>query len=160
LKNNSNVIGSIINLEGNSTVQYFDKDDNHLIGELVLLPYKPDGYVMANGAEVSISRYPRLYEFVEKNSLWTTDTNKKGLFRKSGTDKFFLPDYRYTYLKADIDSPDIGNYVTSSAPKITGEMAIRTGGQIGIEEASGAFVKDSDPTNTGANMETFNKQYW
>ena len=160
LKNNSNVIGGIINLEGNSTVQYFDKDDNHLIGELVLLPYKPDGYVLANGAEVTIARYPRLYEFVEKNSLWTTDVNKKGLFRKSGTDKFFLPDYRYVYLKADIDSPDIGNYVTSSAPNITGEMAIRTQGQIGIEEASGAFVKDSDSTNTGANMETFNKQYF
>ena len=160
LKNNSNVIGSIINLEGNSTVQYFDKDDNHLIGELVLLPYKPDGYVLANGGEVSISRYPRLYEFAEKNSLWTTDVNKRGLFRKSGTDKFFLPNYTYVYLKADVDTPDIGNFVTSSAPKITGEMAIRTGGQIGIEYASGAFVKDSDPTNTGAQIETLNKQYF
>lgn len=144
----------------NQWIQRIDPNDTHLVGELILHPCNIDGYVVANGAEVTIARYPRLYDFAEKNRLWTTDVNKKGLFRKSGTDKFFLPDYRYVYLKADVDASDIGNFVTSSAPNITGEMAIRTQGQIGIEEASGAFVKDSDPTNTGANMETFNKQYF
>ena len=146
LSSNSNIIGAIINLEGNSVVQYFDRDDAHLVGELVLLPYKANGYVLANGAEVAKSRYPRLYDFVEKNGLWTTDTNKRGLFRKSGSDKFFLPDYRYVYLKADVDANDIGKFVTSSAPRITGEMAIRSNGIVGIESASGAFVKDTDIT--------------
>jgi hypothetical protein len=146
LSSNSNIIGAVINLEGNSVVQYFDRDDAHLVGELVLLPYIANGYVLANGAEVAKSRYPRLYDFAENNGLWTTDTNKRGLFRKSGSDKFFLPDYRYVYLKADVDAGDIGKFTTSSAPRITGEMEIRAGGQIGIESASGAFVKDTDIT--------------
>ena len=157
--NFSNTFGNLF-YNNNQWIQRIDPNDTHLVGELILHPCNIDGYVLANGAEVAIARYPRLYDFAEKNRLWTTDVNKKGLFRKSGTDKFFLPDYRYTYLKADIDAPDIGNFVKSSAPNITGEMAIRTQGQIGIEEASGAFVKDSDSTNTGANMETFNKQYF
>lgn len=146
LSNNSNIIGAVINLEGNSVVQYFDRDDAHLVGELVLLPYKANGYVVADGAEVAKSRYPRLYDFAENNGLWTTDTNKRGLFRKSGSDKFFLPDYRYVYLKADVDTNDIGKFTSSSAPRITGEMAIRNDGIVGIESASGAFVKDTDMT--------------
>lgn len=146
LRSNSNIIGAVINLEGNSVVQYFDRDDAHLVGELVLLPYIANGYVLANGAEVAKSRYPRLYDFAENNGLWATDTNKRGLFRKSGSDKFFLPDYRYVYLKADVDAGDIGKFVTSSAPRITGEMAIRDDGIVGIESASGAFVKDTDIT--------------
>lgn len=146
LSSNSNIIGAVINLEGNSVVQYFDRDDAHLVGELVLLPYKANGYVVADGAEVAKSRYPRLYDFAENNGLWTTDTNKRGLFRKSGSDKFFLPDYRYVYLKADVDAGDIGNFSASSAPRITGEMAIRSDGIVGVESASGAFVKDTDIT--------------
>ena len=146
LSSNSNIIGAVINLEGNSVVQYFDRDDAHLVGELVLLPYIANGYVLANGAEVAKSRYPRLYDFAENNGLWTTDTNKRGLFRKSGSDKFFLPDYRYVYLKADVDAGDIGKFATSSAPRITGEMAIRSDGIVGVESASGAFVKDTDIT--------------
>lgn len=154
LSSNSNIIGAVINLEGNSVVQYFDRDDAHLVGELVLLPYKANGYVLANGAEVAKSRYPRLYDFAEKNGLWTTDTNKRGLFRKSGSDNFFLPDYRYVYLKADVDTNDIGKFSASSAPRITGEMAIRSDGVIGIESASGAFVKDTDMTKgTAQSME-------
>jgi len=160
LSSNSNIIGAVINLEGNSVVQYFDRNDAHLVGELVLLPYIADGYVLANGAEVAKSRYPRLYDFAEKNRLWTTDTNKRGLFRKSGSDKFFLPDYRYVYLKADVDADDIGKFSASVAPRITGEMEIRAGGQIGVEGASGAFVKDTDPTNRGAHMDIFEKNYF
>jgi len=160
LRSNSNIIGAIINLEGNSVVQYFDRDDAHLVGELVLLPYKANGYVVADGAEVAKSRYPRLYDFVEKNGLWTTDTNKRGLFRKSGSDKFFLPDYRYVYLKADVDTNDIGKFSASVAPRITGEMEIRAGGQIGIEGASGAFVKDTEPTRIGAHEQVFDKNYF
>lgn len=150
LSSNSNIIGAVINLEGNSVVQYFDRDDAHLVGELVLLPYKANGYVLADGAEVAKSRYPRLYDFAENNGLWTTDTNKRGLFRKSGSDKFFLPDYRYVYLKADVDAGDIGKFAASSAPRITGEMAIRSDGIVGIESASGAFVKDTDLTKGAA----------
>lgn len=160
LRSNSNIIGAIINLEGNSVVQYFDRDDAHLVGELVLLPYKANGYVLADGAEVAKSRYPRLYDFVEKNGLWTTDTNKRGLFRKSGSDKFFLPDYRYVYLKADVDTNDIGKFSASVAPRITGEMEIRAGGQVGIESASGAFVKDTDTTRSGTRMEIFDQYYF
>ena len=160
LRSNSNIIGAIINLEGNSVVQYFDRDDAHLVGELVLLPYKANGYVVADGAEVAKSRYPRLYDFVEKNGLWTTDTNKRGLFRKSGSDKFFLPDYRYVYLKADVDTNDIGKFSASVAPRITGEMEIRAGGQVGIESASGAFVKDTDTTRSGTRMEIFDQYYF
>jgi metallo-beta-lactamase superfamily len=160
LSSNSNIIGAVINLEGNSVVQYFDRDDAHLVGELVLLPYIATGYVLANGAEVEKSRYPRLYDFVEKNGLWTTDTNKRGLFRKSGSDKFFLPDYRYVYLKADVDTNDIGKFSASVAPRITGEMEIRAGGQIGIEGASGAFVKDTEPTRIGAREQVFDKDYF
>ena len=160
LRSNSNIIGAIINLEGNSVVQYFDRDDAHLVGELVLLPYIANGYVLANGAEVAKSRYPRLYDFAEKNGLWTTDTNKRGLFRKSGSDKFFLPDYRYVYLKADVDTNDIGKFSASVAPMITGEMEIRSGGQIGIEGASGAFVKDTEPTRAGAREQIFDKNYF
>ena len=160
LSSNSNIIGAVINLEGNSVVQYFDRDDAHLVGELVLLPYKANGYVVADGAEVAKSRYPRLYDFVEKNGLWTTDTNKRGLFRKSGSDKFFLPDYRYVYLKADVDTNDIGKFSASVAPRITGEMEIRAGGQVGIESASGAFVKDTDTTRSGTRTEIFDQYYF
>lgn len=160
LSSNSNIIGAVINLEGNSVVQYFDRNDAHLVGELVLLPYIADGYVLANGAEVAKSRYPRLYDFAEKNRLWTTDTNKRGLFRKSGSDKFFLPDYRYVYLKADVDADDIGKFSASVAPRITGEMEIRANGQIGVEYASGAFVKDTNPTNRGAHMDIFEKDFF
>ena len=150
LSSNSTIIGAVINLEGNSVVQYFDRDDAHLVGELVLLPYKANGYVVADGAEVAKSRYPRLYDFAENNGLWTTDTNKRGLFRKSGSDKFFLPDYRYVYLKADVDAGDIGKFASSSAPRITGEMAIRSDGVLGVEYASGAFVKDTELTDGSA----------
>lgn len=159
LSSNSNIIGAIINLEGNSIVQYFDRDDAHLVGELVLLPYMAAGYVLANGAEVAKSRYPRLYDFAEKNGLWTTDTNKRGLFRKSGSDKFFLPDYRYVYLKADVDAADIGKFATSSAPRITGEMAIRTDGVLGVEYASGAFVKDTELTDGSAQTLNLRRNY-
>lgn len=159
LRSNSNIIGAVINLEGNSVVQYFDRDDAHLVGELVLLPYIANGYVLANGAEVAKSRYPRLYDFAEKNGLWTTDTNKRGLFRKSGSDKFFLPDYRYVYLKADVDAGDIGKFAASSAPRITGEMAIRTDGVLGIEYASGAFVKDTELTDGSAQTLNLRRNY-
>ncbi len=40
LSSNSNIIGAVINLEGNSVVQYFDRDDAHLVGGLVFLAYK------------------------------------------------------------------------------------------------------------------------
>ena len=159
LRSNSNIIGAIINLEGNSTVQYFDRDDAHLVGELVLLPYKANGYVLADGAEVAKSRYPRLYDFAERNGLWTTDGNKRGLFRKSGSDKFFLPDYRYVYLKADVDTNDIGKFSASSAPRITGEMAIRTDGVLGIEYASGAFIKDTELTDGSAQTLNLRRNY-
>ena len=159
LSSNSNIIGAVINLEGNSVVQYFDRDDAHLVGELVLLPYIANGYVLANGAEVAKSRYPRLYDFAENNGLWTTDTNKRGLFRKSGSDKFFLPDYRYVYLKADVDAGDIGNFAASSAPRITGEMAIRSDGVLGIEYASGAFVKDTELTDGSAQTLNLRRNY-
>lgn len=159
LRSNSNIIGAVINLEGNSVVQYFDRDDAHLVGELVLLPYIANGYVLANGAEVAKSRYPRLYDFAEKNGLWTTDTNKRGLFRKSGSDNFFLPDYRYVYLKADVDAGDIGKFAASSAPRITGEMAIRTDGVLGIEYASGAFVKDTELTDGSAQTLNLRRNY-
>lgn len=159
LRSNSNIIGAVINLEGNSVVQYFDRDDAHLVGELVLLPYKANGYILADGSEVAKSRYPRLYDFVENNGLWTTDTNKRGLFRKSGSDKFFLPDYRYVYLKADVDADDIGKFAASSAPRITGEMAIRSDGVVGIEYASGAFVKDTELTKNAAYTQELRTNY-
>lgn len=159
LSSNSNIIGAVINLEGNSVVQYFDRDDAHLVGELVLLPYKANGYVVADGAEVAKSRYPRLYDFAENNGLWTTDTNKRALFRKSGSDKFFLPDYRYVYLKADVDAGDIGKFASSIAPRITGEMAIRTDGALGIEYASGAFIKDTELTDGSAQTLNLRRNY-
>ena len=159
LRSNSNIIGAVINLEGNSVVQYFDRDDAHLVGELVLLPYIANGYVLADGAEVAKSRYPRLYDFAENNGLWTTDINKRGLFRKSGSDKFFLPDYRYVYLKADVDTNDIGKFASSSAPRITGEMAIRTDGVLGIEYASGAFIKDTELTDGSAQTLNLRRNY-
>lgn len=154
LSNNSNIIGTIINLEGNSAVQYFDRDDAHLIGEVVLLPYKADGYVLANGAEVAKSRYPRLYDFVEKNSLWTTDTSKRGLFRKSGNDKFFLPDYRYVYLKADVDTADIGKFSASVAPKITGKINmtyVTNGSRVQTDEAEGCLASSAKWGSTISN---------
>lgn len=157
---NSHNFGVVLDLPDGSRVQYFDRNDAHSVGELVLLPYIATGYVLANGAEVEKSRYPRLYDFAETNRLWTTDTNKRGLFRKSGSDKFFLPDYRYVYLKADVDAGDIGKFSASVAPRITGEMQIRLGGQIGIEYASGAFVKDTRSDNRGAHIDTFEKQYF
>ena len=157
---NSHNFGVVLDLPDGSRVQYFDRNDAHSVGELVLLPYIATGYVLANGAEVEKSRYPRLYEFAEKNGLWTPNTNKRALFRKSGSDKFFLPDYRYVYLKADVDAADIGYFSASVAPRITGEMEIRAGGQIGIEGASGAFVKDTEPTRTGAREQVFDKNYF
>ena len=157
---NSHNFGVVLNLPDGSRVQYFDRNDAHSVGELVLLPYIATGYVLANGAEVEKSRYPRLYEFAEKNGLWTPNTNKRALFRKSGSDKFFLPDYRYVYLKADVNAADIGYFSASIAPRITGEMEIRAGGQIGIENASGAFVKDTEPTRTGAREQVFDKNYF
>jgi hypothetical protein len=71
-----------------------------------------------------------------------------------------LPDYRYVYLKADVDTNDIGKFSASIAPRITGEMEIRAGGQIGIEGASGAFVKDTEPTRIGAREQVFDKNYF
>lgn len=157
---NSHNFGVVLDLRDGSRVQYFDRNDAHSVGELVLLPYIPTGYILANGAEVEKSIYPRLYEFAEENGLWTPNTNKRALFRKSGSDKFFLPDYRYVYLKADVDAPDIGSFSASVAPRITGDMEIRINGQIGVEYASGAFVKDTEPTNRGAHIDEFERNYF
>lgn len=57
--------------------------------------YLPDGYVLANGAEVQRADYPRLVALADAQSLWTDDTAANlGLYGKGdGTTTMVLPNW-------------------------------------------------------------------
>lgn len=112
----------------------------------------PDGYLIANGAEISRSTFSQLYQWAVANGLIIPQENipttAHGYFGSGdGSTTFTIPDLRGVFKRsADLASNRGGSdariYQDSGAPNITGfadPWTANSNASIGIRNCSGAF---------------------
>lgn len=112
----------------------------------------PDGYLIANGAEISRTTFSQLYQWTTANGLIIPQENipttAHGYFGSGdGSTTFTIPDLRGVFKRsADLASNRGGSdariYQDSGAPNITGftdPWTAHSNASIGIRNCSGAF---------------------
>lgn len=111
----------------------------------------PDGYIIANGAELSRSTFSQLFQWAVANSLIkdqsTIPTTAHGYYGTgNGSTTFTIPDLRGVFKRnADLASnrggADVGIYQSDGLPNITGFTASIQG--FGEPQPTGAFGLNS-----------------
>lgn len=111
----------------------------------------PDGYLIANGAEISRTTFSQLYQWAVANRLIIPQENipatAHGYFGSGdGSTTFTIPDLRGVFKRsADLASnrggADARVYQDSGAPNITGNIGNITSGMPDEPWASGAFTR-------------------
>lgn len=112
----------------------------------------PDGYIIANGAELSRSTFSNLYNWALANSLIKRQSEipntAHGFYGDGdGSTTFTIPDLRGVHkrgtdLASNRGGADIGGYIPDGLPNITGNLSLQNQ-SFGSEIANGAFNQTS-----------------
>lgn len=112
----------------------------------------PDGYIIANGAEISRKDFSQLYQWALANDLIKPQSEipstAHGYYGSGdGSTTFTIPDLRgvfsrYTDLSSGRDGANVGEYQDDGLPNITGVMTSHGGGE-GLSKG-GAFSESSN----------------
>lgn len=121
----------------------------------------PDGYIMANGAELSRITFAKLFSWVVSNGLLIEQsqipTTAHGFYGTGdGSTTFTIPDLRGVHkrgsdLASNRGGASLGSYLPDGLPNITGTLNFAGGGSVNI--ATGAFKGDL-PASTHTHSNT------
>lgn len=100
----------------------------------------PDGYLLCNGASLSRTEYPELFE-VLGTKCGSVDSAH-----------FTLPDTHHRFLEGTTTLSEIGSYIAAGLPNNTGDQGLRYGANLG--NGSGVFDCSPDPQQTEVRIQS------